>query len=493
MFVRAFKQIERFFRIRADSLSKSWTISSIASHGPHKLLNAPRAQSLNDFSGYSQAWLLGPWHETRVTFCVLALVLACLVVGPPERPAVEAPSAGAHDLHAAPQRRLGFDESIGASAQAPVVVGYGEAAAAKRERDEDIPRQSQNPQVQVMPGGRLNAGEANGFELQTTVTQGWNLAGYGEARRAAAAVETEVIDADARARALEQRLGAADAWIRLHGAEQRLALAKANLVVAEQLVETLALGLEAGVVTRLELAEAEAIAAEAAAVVVELGGEVHDLGLILAREAGIRTTSPLGTAGDYPDPVLPDEAELRAMFAEIDRLPAVALRRLEARAALAEAREAERQSGTVLQGGASVQLESTGDVVLFGVLGANIPVIDRNQRSRATAHATARKAEAEAEQLAVELAAALGIALHELRHTRERAELLRERTLPALDELIAAREAALSLGEGTRAQVLAAQQRRNVVARELARAEAEHVWARVEVWLYLEAFEAETE
>src|SRR5690606_39064582 len=137
-----------------------------------------------------------------------------------------------------------------------------------------------------------NAGEQSGFELQTTITQGWNLEGHGKARRAAATAETEVLAADARAQALERRFGAANAWIRLKGAEQRLGLARSELELAELLVATLELGLESGVVTRLDLAEAQASAAEAATGVVELAGEVHDLGLALARESGIQTMSP---------------------------------------------------------------------------------------------------------------------------------------------------------------------------------------------------------
>ncbi|HVH97397.1 MAG TPA: TolC family protein [Enhygromyxa sp.] len=423
-----------------------------------------------------------------MTASALGLALALVMLGPPEGPA---PASDHHALHASAQQRLSFDESIGASEQTPIVVGLAEAAEQKRERDQKIPRQSQNPQVQVMPGGRVNAGDDNGFELQVTATQGWNLEGYGRARRSAAASETEVLEADARARALEQRFGAADAWIRLHGAEQRLAMARSDLATAEQLVATLEQAREAGVVTRLDVAEAEALAAEAEAAVVELGGEVHDLGLALARETGVKTTSPLGTRGDYPNPTLPGDDELRRRFAEVEQLPAVQLRRVQARAALAQAHEAARENGTVLNAGASVQLESTGEVLVFGVVGANLGVIDRNQRGRASAHARAREAEAEAEQLAIELSAALGIALHELRHTRERVELLRDRSLPALDELIVARAAALELGEGTRALLLAAQHRRNVVARELAAAEADHAWARVQVWLYLEALAAE--
>jgi cobalt-zinc-cadmium efflux system outer membrane protein len=426
-----------------------------------------------------------------VTPSSLAIALACLMsFGPPEGPA-PAPAPGQRDVHAAPHRQMSFDESIGASAATPIVVGYDDALTDKRARDRKIPRLSQNPQVQVMPGVRVNAGANNGFELQTTITQGWNLAGYGKARRAAAAAETDVLEADVRARALEQRFGAADAWIRLHGAERRLEMAQADLALARQLVATVEAGLEGGVATQRDLAEAEALVAAVLAEVVNLGGEVHDLGLALARETGSKTVDPLATRGEYPNPTLPDEAELRRRFAAVDELPVVQQRRLQARAALADARAAKRASGTVLQSGVSVQLESTGETVLFGVVGASIPAVNRNQRSRATAHMQARKAEAEAEQLAVELSATLGIALHDLRHTRERVEMLRDQSLPALDKLIAAREAALELGEGTRALLLAAQHRRSLVARELAAAEADHVWARVQVWLYLEALEAD--
>ena len=394
-------------------------------------------------------------------------------------------------LHESAQRRLTFDESIGASASSPIVTGFEDAAQDKRARDRDIPRLSRNPQLTVMPGARVNAGDDNGFEFQGTLSQSWNLEGYGRARRSSARAETEVLESEARAKALEQQFGAAKAWVRLHAAEQSLALARADLELAEQLVATLETAREAGVATRVEVAEARTIAAETAAVVVELAGEVHDLGLALARETNKLMTTPLGTQGDYPNPALPDEAELRRRFAEVDKLPAVQLRRVRARAALAVANETERSRGALLTTGVSIQRESMGDVVAFGLIGASIPIVDRNQREQASARAAARQSEAQAEQLAIELSAVLGIALHELRHTRERVELLRDRTLPALDELITARTAALELGEGTRVLLLEAQHERTAVARKLAAAEADWVWARVEVWLYLEALDTE--
>jgi hypothetical protein len=65
--------------------------------------------------------------------------------------------------------------------------------------------------------------------------------------------------------------------------------------------------------------------------------------------------------------------------------------------------------------------------------------------------------------------------------------------LPAHDELVAARQVALEQGEGTLALLLDARARRSAVARELAQASADEVWARVMVWLYLAAFEEAAE
>ncbi|MCA9711362.1 MAG: TolC family protein, partial [Myxococcales bacterium] len=234
--------------------------------------------------------------------------------------------------------------------------------------------------------------------------------------------------------------------------------------------------------------EAQALAAEAQALVTALAGEVHDLGLVLGRETGERVSVPLRTRGPYPDPPLPPEAELRRRFDDLGALPEVALRRLRARAALARADESAAAGGTRLTTGLSVQRESNRDVLLYGVVGVTIPLVDRNQREQATARAEARRHEAEAELHEVELSARLQVALHDLHHTEQQMATLRDQTIPALDELVLARDLALEQGEGTRALLLQTRRRRHEAARALARAEGEWILARVQVWLYLEAF-----
>ncbi len=399
-------------------------------------------------------------------------------------------SATPADHHGGAEQRgpaLSFDEALGASGTSPRVRGYEEAAEQKRDLDGDLTLVPIGPEVQVLAGGRVHPREVTGFEIQVTATQSWSLEGYGKKRVKAAEAETDVLEVEARAQALEQQLAAARAWIMLHAAERELELALAELAELRSLVETLELAREAGVGTRSDVADARARAAAVEQRASELRGDVHDLGLVLARETNGDTSKPASTRGDYPDPQLASEAELRRVFADVESLPQVAQQRLLARAEQARAAEAKAARATTLNAGFSIQRESGTDVVLFGVIGGNFAT-SPGSREHGTATAAVRTATAEAEAQALALEAELTIALHDLHHTKEQIDILRGHTLPAHVELVETRTQALSLGEGTRALVLDAVARRHAVERELAAAEAAWVWARVEVWLYHQAF-----
>jgi cobalt-zinc-cadmium efflux system outer membrane protein len=427
---------------------------------------------------------------------LLALALALL----PGSHAWAAPGSGEQAESPAPRRQhahepgpaLSFDDSLGAAAGTPLVVGLDEAATDKRKLDAAIPKVVLGPEVQVYAGGRVIPEDIRGVEVQITATQSWSLGHYAGKRREAAEAESDLLDARARAQALDQRLAAAHAWIRLHAAEQQLALAQDELALAQELSATLELALREGVGTRADVADARARAAVAEQLVIDWTGQVHDLGLELARETGADGRTPLRTRGDYPDPQLPSEDELRRRFEQVDGLPKVAVAKLAARAQRAAAAEAKSARASWMNAGFSFQRESGTDIVIFGVVGAAIG-IDKGERERGTALAAAREAEATAESNALALTATLTIALHDLHHTHQRMVVLRDHTLPAHDELVAARQVALEQGEGTLALLLDARARRSAVARELAQASADEVWARVMVWLYLAAFEEAAE
>jgi outer membrane protein, heavy metal efflux system len=423
----------------------------------------------------------GPWGSIAV--------LGALLGAPAPSPSPVETEPSAHEDHVGSGPAIDFEQALGQSASTPELEGLAAAGEVKRALDRGIPRLPYGPQLTVMPGGRVIPAGNRGFELQATASQTWSLEGYGHKRRAAATADTEVLDATARALALERRLAAAHAWIQLHAAELELALARQELALARARVERLQAGQAVGVSTRMHVAEATADAAELQALATELAGLVHDLGLVLARETGADAERPLRTHGPHPDPVLPDEDALRRRFGQVDRLPVVAVERLRARALRATAVEELASRGHQLVTGVAVQREATTDLMFFGVMGLALAG-DRGQRQRALAAAEARHAEGRAEQHALELQAALSTVLHDLHHARERVEILRDRVLPAFDELEGTQSLAVDLGEGTEPELLLARRRRIAVARRLVEADAELVWARVQAWLYLEAFVA---
>lgn len=408
---------------------------------------------------------------------------------PRERPAAPSPMAERHEHRTVTGPAIEFEQALGLSADTPGLEGLQEAGAIKQRLDREIPRLVQGPQITLMPGVRVIPEGNRGWELQGTATQAWSLEGYGPKRHRAAAAETAVLDAEARALALERRLEAAHAWIELHAAELELALARQELALARARVERLEAARAGGVGTRMGVVEARADAAELRALVIELVGLVHDLGLVLARETGADAHRPLRTRGDHPEPPLPSDDELRRIFAAVDQLPVVAVERLRARALRAEAVESAASRGHQLVTGLAVQREATTDLILFGVVGMNFAG-DRGQRQRASAVAAARRAEGRSEQQALELQAALSIVLHDLHHARERVEIVRDEVLPTFESLEQAQSLAVDLGEGTEPNLLLARRRRLAVARRLVALQAELVWARVQAWLYLEAFAA---
>lgn len=415
------------------------------------------------------------------------LVLGLALGGPPATPEGPVPPTDAgdeSDLASA----ISFDEALALGGGSRELEAVREALRGW-ERGGAVSRIGQNPQLQVMPGGRLPGADAPGFELQVTATQGWYLQGYGRANVELAKASEDLLRSEVRARALESRLGAARAWIELRAAELSLAEARREQALARELVALAERAMEAGVGTRLDLANAQAVAAQAHLSMTELEGRAHDLGLHLAREVGEATREPKRTRGDYPRVDLPDTDRLVARLDAIDMLPEIFRHQLERRVALAEAAKARASARTQLSTGVSVQLESNRDLVIFGVLGASVPVFNRGRAQSLQAQRDADLARADTERSRIDAVTRLGIAVHELRHSEERVATLQERVLPALASQVERHEAALAHGASTRIELLRAQHQWRQARRELIAAEALHVWARVELWLYLEALE----
>lgn len=431
--------------------------------------------------------MLGPTRDLG-----LALLLG-LAQAPPSTfgPAMSDGAIGPRRPQPASERALAFDEAIALADQSPSLEGLREATTVKKSHDQSIPRLVYGPQITVMPGARVHPPANRGFELQATIVQPWNLGGYGNKRHETARSEAALLQARTRAEALEQQLAAARVWIELSSTQTRLLLAREQQTIATRQRTLLEDAVAAGVATSTDASIARADEGDAKAMVLALEGEVHELGLLLARETGRSAGEPLTARGDYPAPSLPDDAAIAAAFNAAGDAPMTVVHRLQARVARAQAAESIAANGIQLSTGASIQREGTSDLALFGVVGLTLPG-DRGQRQRASSFAAAREHEGRAEQAQLDLDATLAAVAHELVHAREQAHLLDDELVPTHERTVEVQREAVGLGEGTRTELLRAEGRLAAVRQRQAEARGRLAWAEVHTWLYLEALAEDT-
>lgn len=384
-----------------------------------------------------------------------------------------------------------FDGALALTTDGPRLVGSNRASSAKRAVDAQLSSALGNPQLAVQPGYRLAPSAARAQEWIIGLIQPWSLAGYGAARRAAANMEEQVLDARTRLLAVEQRLAAARAWIDLGEAQSLLATAKQQEVTAGELAELVARAAELGAATKADLADARALQSEARLVGLAAEGEVHDRGLMLARELGLATLHPLTASGPLPQP--PGVAELAASPKSpgsnggtapvwvdvVTRLPAVRLAALQVRATKARAVEERALRSTSLLLGAGVQRDAPGGLVLSGIARLTLPVLERGERERATLRAQEELLRAERAAAAATAPVAIGMVLHEVAHTGEVATELANALVPASREAATLRRTICLGGEATIVELLLALS----AASRLERARAAHAGAKVQAWL----------
>lgn len=378
-----------------------------------------------------------------------------------------------------------FDEALGLARQAPSVTAGERAAEGLGKAAASLSSMSSNPQVTLQPGGRIAPAADVGPELVISVSQSWNLAGLGEARKTTLKAEGEALRAEARAAALAQRLGAAKAWLDLWAAQKLSALASAEAGVARDLAKLAEKARAAEAATKADDAEARAYHAEARLMVIDAEGAVFELAQDLAREIAKAGTEPITASGEPPEPSLPEPGTWATALTQVERLPAVQAKALAQRAEKARAAEEGAARGTQLSLGVVVQKDGPQNVAAFGMVGVTVPLFDRGQRERAPVLAREEKLAGEKASATIDARTELSAAFHHVRHSGEIVAAVRDELLPPLTEAADAREAIFRAGDGTMVDVLAARRRVIAAKARLVRARADNAWAKVKVWLLL--------
>lgn len=380
---------------------------------------------------------------------------------------------------------LTFEQVLGLSESHPLVREREAGLAARRAGDARISDFSSNPYLQVLPGWRLPGAQSPGPEVQLQLSQTFNLGQLAGRTREAALAERRVLGAQLRLQALERRLGAARAWIRLWAAQAILRSLGEEQVVAEAMGERAGRALELGVGLETERLEVEAYLLEVGRRQLDAEGGLYEEALALAAELG-RDAEPLPTAeGAPPRVVLPEPSRWSTWMQRAAELPGSVAGRLAARAAEARVLVVAASAAAQLTPTLSAQYEQPGETLVYAGFGLQLPLLEAAERDRALAEAEAARARVAAEESRLEALRSLRLALHEVSHTRELETSSRARALPNALRWVESARARYESGETDIFPWLRSRARLTEVRLGLVQAEAQRCWAEVKAWLLI--------
>ncbi len=377
---------------------------------------------------------------------------------------------------------LDFDTAIGLTPNLPQFQAAQKALKTRAELDRDLPSASGNPEMSLSPGIGFGP-SGTGPAVQATLAQSWNLGDLTRTREDAAKAEREALTADVRARQLRLKLDVAHAWLQLAEAQKLLQAAQAEQNLATELQQITQKAAQRGALTAADAAEARAFTGEAELRAVFYEGEMHDRAADLARQCALAPTPLPQATGLPPTVTLPDEAHWLQLVARAAELPEARTRQLQADAERARMAETRAMHASTLQVGGLFQRDAAGDFQALATVGIRWAAFDRGQRTTAVAAEQTARAEGEAAQASHDGAHLLAMAWHEVEHSRERESVLREKIVPAVEDLVRLREQAFSRGAATVFEVLRARRDRSEAHRRLTEAETDRVWAEIKAWL----------
>lgn len=414
----------------------------------------------------------------------VALWLACLLLLPLRASAAET----------APGQGIGFAAALELAERSPLLRETAAGLASKRALDRQVSTLTVNPQAAVQLGYRRVSDAERGVDVQVSLQQGFNLAGYAAARAASMQREESAQEAELRALRLGRRLAVARAWLTLWGAEEALAAARIEQQAMTELLERVERAAKAMALTRTDVAEARAYLGEARLAALNIEGEVFELGLELGRlvgqggPAGVEA-GQLVAAGGPPEIALPEVTPelLAQLLRRVESLPGCQLRRLQADAERAHDAEAQAARGTQLNVGVLGLHEPATPYALMGTLSVTLPLFERGQRERAEILGRLGRLQGEAQEALLVQRAELLFAVHDVQHSHEQWEQLQLQVVPASSETLALRERLLGASDGTVLEVILARRAAAAARGRLGRSLAAHSFARYRLWLYLQA------
>ncbi len=293
-----------------------------------------------------------------------------------------------------------------------------------------------NPEVSIFAedfGGSGRFGGANVIQNTLQLSQVIELGGKRRARIRAAEAGRGVVNFDFEAKRLKVAAETAQAFVDLLGAQERLALSRQGLDLAERFVPDAEKRVEAGRSSPVETTRARVAVAAAQITVEKEEGQVALARARLAAQWGSTRPQFSRAVGNLRN--TPAIASLSVLRSRVAAHPALA--RGEAERAQREAHVAvERRKAIpdVTLSGGGRQLNETDDTSFVAGLSIPLPLWNRNQGSIKEAQLLASRSDDEIRAVEVSLNTQLAIAYESLEDAKIEFTLLQSSVLPELQK-----------------------------------------------------------
>lgn len=306
-------------------------------------------------------------------------------------------------------------------------------AAAARELQASLWR---NPEVDVEIESLAGSGDMSGFDgAETTVSLGQliELGGKRAKRTQVAALDVELAEWDFEARRLDTLQQMTQAFVRVLGAQERLALAEQLRGLSAQAQAAVAQRVEAGKDSAVENLRADVVMSKSRIELRKAAQALASARQNLAAVWGARTASFDEAAGEfYIVPSVPSLSDVNEILASNPDVARWAVEHRQRRAAL-DLEKAQATPDITVAAGVQRFEESDDSAFIVG-LALPIPLFDRNQGGIEEATANLAKARKQQQAVEIELRAELGEAWNALTAAHDEVQILRDEVLPKAEQ-----------------------------------------------------------
>lgn len=392
---------------------------------------------------------------------------------------------GAPAATVSPGEAVTFDQALALAADTIEVRTLRRELEIRVAQDARVGSGAGPVQLTVMPGLTLGSKTPTTFELQSSLTQDWSLAGLGQRQKASVRAEHEQLRAQARARALRSRLHAAKHWVDLHTHEATTQLIQQQLVAEKQRAIHVEHAVQAGVFALDRLDDQQVVVAELEQSQREADSRRIEAAKRLAVAMGRSPSRLLRTQGSLPRPELPPSSRLVEIRRHLDKLPQVLVQQLNVDTI--RANELERHASESLFGQLGAQVERAGPKswTVFGIAGVSLPGFGQRARAGSRGRAQIAKAQGAVDAARIELSLEVELLLHEVDHSREALVHLEQVLLPRLKSADNRSRALVDAGEVPGYYGYQAQRRYFAAQTQRLQLRGQALWAKLRLWLLL--------